>query len=64
MPTLSGASGWCERLDLHNVAVDEVLAADGRCATLDLHSGRICVLAFRHVGPCLFVPRDAAMGRS
>jgi len=47
-----------DRQDLHNAAIDESAATAGRCATLDLSSGRICVLALRHAGSCLFMPRD------
>jgi hypothetical protein len=47
-----------DRGDVHNVAVDEVLAALGMCGQTDLRTGRICVGAVRHRGSCEFTPRS------
>ncbi|MFF1252227.1 hypothetical protein ACFVYC_07000 [Pseudarthrobacter sp. NPDC058329] len=48
------------RPDLSNANVREDLARTGRCALVHLPTGRICLLPFRHHGPCEFHrPQDA-----
>ncbi|MET1088394.1 MAG: hypothetical protein ABWY04_14960 [Arthrobacter sp.] len=42
------------RSDLSNSNVREDLANTGRCAMVHLPTGRICLLLFRHHGPCEF----------
>ncbi|WP_159823751.1 hypothetical protein [Arthrobacter sp. 9AX] len=42
------------RSDLNNSNVREDLARTGRCAMVHLPTGRICLLPFRHHGPCEF----------
>ena len=41
-----------ERLDVHNMGVDEVLAGAHLCGVRHLASGRVCLLPERHRGPC------------
>jgi hypothetical protein len=43
-----------ERLDLHNVAIDEPAATAGHCGTIHLPSGRICQAAAHHTDSCDF----------
>jgi hypothetical protein len=47
-----------ERLDAHNVAIDEPAAAAGRCGTIHLPTGRICRAAARHTDSCDFGPAE------
>jgi hypothetical protein len=44
-----------ERLDLHNIAIDEPAA--GRCGTIHLPSGRTCRERARHTDGCDFGAR-------
>jgi hypothetical protein len=47
-----------DRLELHNTAVDESVAAAGACAQLHVQTGRTCTLKHHHSGSCDFVARD------
>ena len=47
-----GLIGGVERLDVHNMGVDEVLANAHLCGVRHLASGRVCLLPERHRGPC------------
>ncbi len=42
------------RLDLHNTAVDQDLAREGRCGQVHLPTGGTCPLPARHRGSCSF----------
>jgi len=46
-----------ERLELHNIDVDEALAGQHLCGNLHLPSGRVCLLPERHRGGCQFTAR-------
>ena len=48
-----------ERLDLHNVSVEESAAAAGKCGMTDLHTGRVCQQPQAHRGGCAFVAAQA-----
>ena len=48
-----------DRLELHNIDVDEAFAARHRCGNLHLPSGRVCLLPERHRGGCQFTARPA-----
>jgi hypothetical protein len=54
IPELKDTGG--ERLDLHNVSIDEPAAAAGRCGMVHLPTGRICRAPARHDGGCEFRP--------
>ena len=41
-----------ERLDSHNTAVDEQLVLASKCGTVQLSTGRRCLLPARHRGAC------------
>ena len=43
-----------ERYDLHNINIDDAAARANLCGTVDLHSGRICLLPALHPGGCRF----------
>jgi hypothetical protein len=43
-----------ERRDLHNSSINLEAALAGRCAFTHLASGRVCRLAYGHVGSCRF----------
>ena len=58
-PSGAGRLGG-DRLDLHNSNVDQLAAGAGYCGMIDLTTGRICILSFRHAGPCQLVPRPLA----
>jgi hypothetical protein len=45
-----------ERLDLHNIAIDEPAAMAGRCGTIHLPTGRVCRAPARHADGCDFGP--------
>jgi hypothetical protein len=47
-----------QRQDLHNPAVDEVVARAGACGEVHLPTGRTCTREYGHDGSCDFVPRD------
>jgi hypothetical protein len=40
------------RRDLHNASTHFAAALAGRCAFTHLASGRVCLLLYRHPGPC------------
>jgi len=48
-----------DRLEIHNIEVDEVVAAQHLCGTVHLASGRVCLLPERHRGGCQFTARPA-----
>jgi hypothetical protein len=56
IPLPQFANTGAQRLDLHNVSIDEPAAAAGRCGMIHLPTGRICRARVRHVGGCDFVP--------
>jgi len=49
-------------LDLHNAAIDELLARTGRCGAVHLPTGRTCSLPARHPGGCAFGETGRAFG--
>ncbi|MCW2700534.1 MAG: hypothetical protein JWQ45_2069 [Blastococcus sp.] len=55
-PTAESTVIGTERLDLHNVAIDEPAAAAGRCGTIHLPTGRVCRATARHADGCDFGP--------
>ena len=46
-----------DRLETHNIEVDEAVAGQHLCGTLHLPSGRVCLLPERHRGGCQFSAR-------
>jgi len=46
--------GTYERLDSHNVSVNAEAVRAHCCGTMDLRTGRICLLGERHHGSCDF----------
>ena len=50
---------WRDRLEIHNIEVDEAVAGQHLCGTLHLPSGRVCLLPERHRGGCQFTARPA-----
>jgi hypothetical protein len=44
---------------MHNIEVDEAVAAQHLCGTLYLPSGRMCLLPERHRGGCQLTARPA-----
>jgi hypothetical protein len=50
------------RQDAHNVSVDPVLAAAGRCGMTHLPTGRVCTRPARHPDSCEFHRRETAHG--
>jgi hypothetical protein len=48
-----------DRLEIHNIEVDEALAGQHLCGNLHLPSGRVCLLPERHRGGCQFTARPA-----
>jgi hypothetical protein len=46
-----------DRLEIHNIEVDEALAGQHLCGNLHLPSGRVCLLPERHRGGCQFTAR-------
>jgi hypothetical protein len=49
-----------ERTELHNASVDDTIAAAGRCATVHLPTGRVCIRDHHHRGSCEFAPHEEA----
>lgn len=49
-----------ERLDSHNVSVDNALVAEGACGTLHLPSGRRCTRPLHHQDSCRFQHQPTA----
>jgi len=49
-----------QRRDLHNINVHYAAAMAGYCAMTHVASGRVCLLAHRHSGPCELRPFPAA----
>ncbi|MEP6852054.1 MAG: hypothetical protein ABJA87_05280 [bacterium] len=47
-----------DRNDVHNTNVDEAIAAEGFCGTINLRTGRTCLLPAQHVGPCELQRRE------
>jgi hypothetical protein len=48
-----------ERLEIHNIEVDQAVAGQHLCGNLHLPSGRVCLLPERHRGGCQFTARPA-----
>jgi hypothetical protein len=46
-----------ERLEIHNIEVDQAVAGQHLCGNLHLPSGRVCRLPERHRGGCKFTAR-------
>ena len=57
-PIPDGASASANRLEIHNVSVDEDLAGAGACGQIHLATGHACTLRHHHHGSCNIV--DAA----
>lgn len=56
----TGSSETGERLESHNVSVDELVAEANLCGQVHLPTGRTCVAFAGHTGSCQFVdPQDA-----
>jgi hypothetical protein len=49
-----------QRRDLHNINVHYAAAMAGYCAMTHVASGRVCLLAHHHSGPCELRPNPAA----
>jgi hypothetical protein len=48
-----------DRLEIHNIEVDQALAVQHLCGNLQLPTGRVCLLPERHRGGCQFTQRPA-----
>ena len=48
-----------ERLEAHNIEVDQTIAGRYLCGNLHLPTGRVCLLPERHRGGCQFTARPA-----
>jgi hypothetical protein len=48
-----------ERLEIHNIEIDQAVAGQHLCGNLHLPSGRVCLLPERHRGGCQFTARPA-----
>jgi hypothetical protein len=59
--TMTGNSR--ERLEIHNIEVDQATAGRHLCGNLHLPSGRVCLLPERHRGGCRFTSRPARDSR-
>jgi hypothetical protein len=46
-------------LELHNLQIDQMIAAAHRCGTTHLATGRVCLLPERHSGGCVFTERPS-----
>lgn len=54
-----------QRLDLHNVSIDEELVRFHRCGQIHLPSGRRCIREERHQQSCFFAgPEEVAKVRA
>lgn len=53
-------SNTSERLEIHNISVDEQVARADMCGQVHLPTGRTCVRAAGHSGSCGFERPDRA----
>jgi len=47
------------RLELHNLHIDQTVAATHLCGMTHLPTGRVCLLPERHNGGCQFTERPS-----
>lgn len=48
------------RLEIHNIEIDQSVAASHQCGTVHLPTGRVCMLPERHRGGCQFTAPASA----